>query len=197
MNNNDEIALLTRLKNGDKDAYLLLYDRYHPLVYNWSIKLLKIPELAEDIVQEVFLKIWVIRERINPLQSFPAFIYRIGRNKSFSLLKKIAAEEKLHFQVMKQIGQFAESAENRLLWHQYEQMLKNAVGQLPRQRQKVFQLCRQAGKSYEEVATELGISRNTVKDHMVMAVKNIKDYFYRNSDMSFLLIFFLIRMGIF
>jgi RNA polymerase sigma-70 factor (family 1) len=189
MENSDEIELIKRLQKGDTEAYLALYERYHLLVYQWSLKLVKIPQIAEDIVQEVFLKIWVIRDRLNPHQSFPAFIYRIGRNKAFSVLKKISTDEKLSTQVMSHLSNTAESAENRVMWHQYEQLLNNAIEQLPQQRQKVFKLCRQEGKTYDEVAIELGISRNTVKEHMVMAVKNIRDYFYRYGDISFTFIF--------
>lgn len=189
MENSDEIELIKRLQKGDTEAYLALYERYHLLVYQWSLKLVKIPQIAEDIVQEVFLKIWVIRDRLNPDQSFPAFIYRIGRNRAFSVLKKIATDEKLSAQVMSHLSNTAESAENRVMWHQYEQLLNNAIEQLPQQRQKVFKLCRQEGKTYDEVAIELGISRNTVKEHMVMAVKNIRDYFYRYGDISFTFIF--------
>ena len=191
MENCDEIELLIRLQNGDTEAYMVLYGRYHVLIYQWTLKLVKVPQLAEDLVQEVFLKVWQIRERLKPEQSFPAFIYRISRNKAFSLLKKIASDEKLLSQVMNQLGSNIESPENKILWQQYEQLLVNAVEQLPKQRQKVFKLCRQEGKTYDEVAQELGISRNTVKEHMVMAVKNIKEYFYQYGDISFVLIFML------
>ena len=84
MNNINEYNLLKKLKKGDSKAFLELYDRYHLQVYNWALKFVKIPAIAEDIVQDVFLKIWVIRERLNPQLSFPAFIYRICRNRVFS-----------------------------------------------------------------------------------------------------------------
>lgn len=184
----DEIELLKQLQKGDTKAYLALYQRYHVLVYHWALKLVKIPQLAEDLVQDVFLKIWQIRERLNPQQSFPAFIYRIARNKAFNLLKKISLDDDLRSRVMTELSDTAESAENKLVWQQYEQLLKSAIDQLPQQRQKVFKLCRQDGKTYDEAAAELGISRNTVKEHMVMAVKNIKEYFYKYGDIAFLFI---------
>jgi RNA polymerase sigma-70 factor (ECF subfamily) len=188
METSNEIELIKRLQQSDSEAFLALYDRYHVIVYNWSLKIVKVPTHAEDIVQDVFLKIWQIRDRLNPHQSFPAFIYRICRNKAFTLIKKITTDERLQIQIMHQLKNVVESTENSTLWHEYEVLLSNAVGKLPKQRQKVFKLCRQEGKSYEEVANELGISRNTVKEHMVMAVKNIKEYFYQYGDISFLLI---------
>ncbi len=190
MNNISEYNLLQKLKKGDLKAYQQLYDRYHLQVYNWALKFVKIPAIAEDIVQDVFLKIWVIRERLNPQLSFPAFIYRICRNRAFSDLKKIAVSERLTLDVMEQFRSLKESPEDLAIWNQYEVLLENAIRKLPKQRQKVFKLCRQGGKTYEEVAEELCISKNTVKEHMVMAVKNIREYFYQYGEVSFILIFF-------
>lgn len=189
MDTSEDFELIKLLTESNTEAYLGLYDKYSPLVYNWAIKFVKIPQLAEDIVQEVFLKIWQIRERLNPQQSFPAFLYKISRNKAFSALKKIAADEKASLQVMSHIGSAVEDADKKMLWRQYEEMLADAIGKLPQQRQKVFRLCRQEGKTYDEVATELGISRNTVKEHMVSAVKNIKEYFYQYGEVTFFFIF--------
>lgn len=193
MNDTGEHDLVLRLQKADKEAFIALYDRYHVLIYQWTIKLVKVPQLAEDLVQDVFLKIWQIREQVNPGHSFPAFLYRISRNMALNTLKKIASEEKLQAQVMAELSNNCESAENKILWQQYEALLHNAVEQLPRQRQKVFRLCRTEGKSYDEVANELGISRNTVKEHMVIAVKNIKEHFYRYGDVSFLFIIIFSR----
>jgi RNA polymerase sigma-70 factor (ECF subfamily) len=189
MDTSDEVELISRLQNNDADAYMLLYKRYHVLVYNWAIAIVKVEHLAEDLVQDVFLKIWQIRNRLNPSQSFPAFIYRIARNKAFTLLKKIANDDKLRADVILHLANKIESAEHKVQWREYEVILQKAVSQLPTQRQKVFKLCRQDGKTYDEVAQELGISRNTVKEHMVMAVKNIKEYLYRFGDVSFLIVF--------
>jgi len=190
MNNINEYNLLKKLKKGDSKAFLELYDRYHLQVYNWALKFVKIPAIAEDIVQDVFLKIWVIRERLNPQLSFPAFIYRICRNRVFSDLKKIAVNERLTLNVIEQFRSLKESPADLAIWNQYEVLLESAIRKLPKQRQKVFKLCRQGGKTYEEVAVELCISKNTVKEHMVMAVKNIREYFYQYGEMSFILIFF-------
>ncbi len=188
MENFDDLELLTLLQKGDHKAYLLLYDKYHLLVYNWALKIVKIPSLAEDMVQDVFLKIWQIKDRLNPQQSFPAFIYRICRNKAFTTLKKITADEKLRSGLMSQLAIYPENSENKMVWKQYETLLLSALEQLPEQRKTVFNLCRQQGKSYDEAAAALGISRNTVKEHMVMAMKNIKAYFYRYGDIVFVIL---------
>jgi RNA polymerase sigma-70 factor (ECF subfamily) len=108
-------------------------------------------------------------------------------------LKKTATDEKTRLQVMQRLSEIAESPYHQALWNQYQQILAMAITQLPDQRQRVFKLCRQEGKSYEEAAQELGISRNTVKEHMVMALKDIKTYFYRHGDLSLAILFLIYR----
>ncbi|WP_436484224.1 RNA polymerase sigma factor [Chitinophaga sp. ARDCPP14] len=179
---NEEAVLLQRLQQGDTEAYITLYDQYYPSLYTYILHFINIPELAEDALQEVFIKIWEIRERINPELSFSGYLYRITRNHVFKLIKKISADAALRLQVMQELQHQTEDADTRLLWKQYESLLHKAIAQLPPQRQKVFRLCREESKSYEEVAVELGISRNTVKEHMVLAMKSIKFFFYTNTD---------------
>lgn len=184
MNVSNEPDLLRQLRQGNVDAYLQLYDKYNTLVYGWVLRFVKVPAYTEDIVQDVFLKIWEIRSQLNPEQSFPAYLYKISRNKTFTFLKKNASDEKTRLQIMQRLSEMVESPYHQALWNQYQQILDMAVKQLPYQRQRVFKLCRQEGKSYEEAAAELGISRNTVKEHMVAALKDIKTYFYRHGDLS-------------
>ena len=83
---------------------------------------------------------------------------------------------------MHHLSSLHEHSHLKLQWKQYQESLAAAIDQLPPQRQKVFKLCREQSRTYDEVAAELGISRNTVKEHMVLAVKAIREYFKRHSD---------------
>lgn len=189
----DETALLWRLKKGDTDAFIQLYDHYHHPLYIFILRFVKVPEYAEDVLQDVFLKIWEIRERIDPELSFNAYLYKISRNKVFKLLKKIVTDETLQTQLMLQMETYTEAPHLKLQWKQYNDLLNKAVAQLPPQRQRVFKLCREQGKSYDEAAAELGISKNTIKEHMVSAMKSIKEYIFLHGDLSLMLIFFIAK----
>jgi len=178
-NNQDDSLLIQRLRQNDAAAYIELYNRYHSKMYSWLIRFVKLPEMAEDIIQETFLKIWEIRHRLQPQQSFPAYLYRISRNKAFKLLKKISRDENLRGKVLVRSAIELNDPEKDFQWQQYQQLLDNAVSRLPVQRQRVYRLCRQNNKTYDEVANELGISRNTVKEHMMKAVQDLRQYFYR------------------
>jgi RNA polymerase sigma-70 factor (ECF subfamily) len=181
------------LQKGDSDAFLELYNQYHPALYHYVLRFVKSPAIAEDVLQDVFLKIWEIRARIDAQLSFKAYLYRICRNSVFKLLKKIAVDENLRVQVMQQFAQSIADADLKVLWQQYEEILHAAVNNLSPQRQRVFRLCREEGKTYEQVANELGISRNTVKEHMVLAMKQIREHFeqYGDTPAGFLFLLFL------
>ena len=185
----DETALLKRLKEGDTTAFIQLYDHYHHPLYIFILRFVKVPEYAEDVLQDVFLKIWEIRERINPDLSFNAYLYKISRNKVFKLLKKIVTDNAMQTQLMNQLEIATEAPHLKLQWKQYNDLLHKAVDQLPPQRQKVFKLCREQGKTYDEAAAELGISKNTIKEHMVAAMKSIKEYIFLHGELSLLLFF--------
>ncbi|MBX2922832.1 MAG: RNA polymerase sigma-70 factor [Chitinophagaceae bacterium] len=188
-NNQDDFLLMQRLRQNDAAAFIELYNRYHVKMYNWLIRFVKLPDQAEDIIQETFLKIWEIRHRLQPQQSFPAYLYRISRNKALKLLKKISRDEKLRSRVLLLSAVEINDPEKSFQWQQYQQLLDNAINRLPAQRQKVFKLCRHNNKTYDEVAQELGISRNTVKEHMIKALQDIRQQFCRYGEVTLMMVF--------
>lgn len=178
-----EAGLFAGLRDGDQDAYLEIYNKYHARLYHYILKYVKVPELAEDVLHDIFLKLWEVRAQIKPELAGTGYLYRISRNYIFKLMKKIATDEELRRRVVTAISELAaEGSDETLEWREYSGLLNHAIEHLPPQRRKIFQLCRMEGKSYKEAAEILGISHNTVKEHMVHAMKFIKEYFYKNTD---------------
>jgi len=184
----NDIVLCERLMGGDVDAYKQIYDKYHSQLYYYALRFLKMPELAEDVVHDVFLKLWEIREQLKPEFGIAGYLYKITRNQVFKLIKKIAAETELRAKVISIIEEQAIESEAGLQWNEYAGLLGGAIEQLPPQCKKVFNLCRQEGKTYDEAAQILGISKHTVKEHMMAAMKSIKKYFRQNADIVFSLL---------
>ncbi|HJT74611.1 MAG TPA: RNA polymerase sigma-70 factor [Chitinophaga sp.] len=176
-----EEEILLRMMQGDESAFTTIYRHYHASLYIYLLRFCKIPSLAEDLVHDVFLKVWEIRERINPQLSFNGYLYRIARNHVIKTINKLATDQQLREQVFKLLDT-PDGPEQIVRAKEYEQLFKEALDKMPRQRLKVFQLCRQEGKSYDEVALELGISRNAVKKHMVLGMRFIYDYVHRHGD---------------
>lgn len=173
--------VLLRMIEGDESAFTTIYRHYHPALYIYLLRFCKIPGLAEDLVHDVFLKVWEIRGRINPELPFTGYLYRIARNHAFKTLKKIANDETLQEQLLQHLQ--VPGPEQLVREKEYDRLFREALSRLGPQRLNVFRLCRQEGKSYDEAAAILGISRNAVKKHMVLSMRFIHDYIYRHGDL--------------
>lgn len=189
-----ENNVLSLLKVGDKDAFVHIYNKYHNSLYGYALRFVKVPQVAEDIVQEVFIKVWSRRSNIDATLSFKSYLFTITRNAVFKQLKKIAADDQMRTEVALHVGNKINDPEMQLQWQQYNHILSAAIERLPPQRKRVFKLCRIEGKKYEEVATELNLTRNTVKEHMVLAVRSIREYVGRHADMQLILALSLTAM---
>jgi RNA polymerase sigma-70 factor (ECF subfamily) len=176
----DEQELLNLLRLGDPEAFTQLYKRHSERVFYNLLRLVKSREMALEILQDIFVKIWDRREKMDIQQNFGSYISRIGENLVIDFYRKAAREKKL-FQQLKAVAteEFTETeelttdAKNVLL-------LKKAIEHLPPQRKKVFELCKIEGKSYSEISHELGISTSTINDHVVKATRRIRMFMHNH-----------------
>ncbi|GAA0554613.1 RNA polymerase sigma factor [Chitinophaga japonensis] len=176
--------VLLRMIEGDESAFTSIYRHYHPALYIYLLRFCKIPSLAEDLVHDVFLKIWEIRHRINPRLPFTGYLYRIARNHAFKTIQRIANDQALRTQLLQHLPLTGSGQPEQLVREkEYDRLFREALSRLTPQRLNVFRLCRQEGKSYDEAAAILGISRNAVKKHMVLSMRFIHNYIYRHGDL--------------
>jgi RNA polymerase sigma-70 factor (ECF subfamily) len=181
--------LLERMKRGDEDAFTSVYRQYHPSLYVFILRYCKIPSLAEDLVHDVFLKIWEIRDRIDPERPFTAYLYKIARNHVFRTLQKVATDRVLREQILARLNTVNASQPEQMVDNkEYDRLFHEALNHMPPQRLNVFRLCRQEGRSYDEAAEILGISRNAVKKHMVLSMRFIHDYVFRYGGVTLFII---------
>jgi RNA polymerase sigma-70 factor (family 1) len=187
--------MVQKMSAGDEQAFALLYEEYRQGLYAYIVRLVKSPDMAEDIVQEVFIKVWEHRHQLEQIQSFRAYLFTAARNHTINVLKRISREDAAkaevtrHFSILR--AQSAD-AEQTVLSKEYNQMLSAMLASLPHQSQKVFHLCREEDKSYNDVASLLGISRNAVKKHMVRSMKIFRDSL--GAEFSVILSFLLLRL---
>ncbi|QHS60471.1 RNA polymerase sigma factor [Chitinophaga agri] len=189
MPSEDEVLL--RMMQGDESAFTKIYRHYHASLYVYLLRFCKIPSLAEDLVHDVFLKVWEIRDRINPELSFSGYLYRIARNHVIKTIDKLATDKNLRNQLFNQLDDISHAQpEHQVRAKEYDRLFHEALVRMPTQRLNVFKLCRQEGKSYDEAALLLGISRNAVKKHMVLGMRFIYDYVHRHGDILFAIYLF-------
>lgn len=186
----NEQELLKRLAAGDQAAFTAIYLQYHGGIYTYLLKFTKNPLLTEDLVHDVFLKIWEVREQLDIKSSFAAYLYRLARNAALTQLNRLTLFDAVRDEVMHRVslGIHEQSVMNAVEQKQYEELLQRAIDNLPPQRREAFILCRQQGKSYEEAAALMNISRNTFKQHLSLAVKSIRDYLLEHGNISLLML---------
>jgi RNA polymerase sigma-70 factor (family 1) len=175
-------ALLIKLKNGDATVFEGIYNQYRSRIYSYALKLCKSTVIAEEIVQEVFIKIWQKREQLNPELHFGAYLKKITLNHVLNHLKKVAREKSLQDELFNYLSLIRNSAEDRLLEKELLKTYEEAIAQLPPQKKIIYQLSRNEELSHDEIAKKLNISKNTVKNHMVEATKFIRNYVSKNGS---------------
>jgi RNA polymerase sigma-70 factor (ECF subfamily) len=172
----NEKALLARLAAGQADAFATLFNHYQEPVTQFIARFVKLPQLAEDLSQEVFLKIWQQREKLSDLQSFRAFLFIVARNHTLNALQTAGRSQAAIGAISRQALDLraASPTDDHVLSREYLDFLRRVVDDLPPRSREVFRLCREQQLSYDEVAAQLGISRNSVKNHMVHSMKVLK-----------------------
>ena len=171
-----EKEILLRLIQGDELAFEKIYRLYSPRLYGKLLKLLKSVPQTEEILQDVFLKIWEYRASIDPEKSFRAFLFKIAENKAYDFFRKAARDKKFEAELIALSTVNYMALEEFVADDEKSVLLENAINKLPPQRQQVFRLCKLEGKSYKEVSELLGISLSTISDHIVKATKSIRDH---------------------
>lgn len=171
----NESELLRRINAGDASAFEQLYNFYRHSVYQLIIKFIKLPAMAEDLTQEVFIKIWESRNRLTEVNSFKDYLFITARNHTLNRLKQIARQDIAMGEIVRYYPSRQEDAGDKLLQQEYWEHIQRVLNGLPERTREIFQLCRIQEKSYDEVAELLGITRDAVKKHMVRSNKAFKD----------------------
>ncbi|WP_111309554.1 RNA polymerase sigma factor [Confluentibacter sediminis] len=192
----NEKLLLQQLIDGDEKAFLAILKKYKTDVYAYSLSILKVEVYAEEIVQDVFLKIWEKREGVNLSQSFHAYVMVITKNMSLTFLKRALRDEKMKEQIFYQSQNAYSSIERKLREKELDQIYSKALDLLPPRRRQIFEMSREEGKSHKIISEELGISENTIKSQMNKALETIRTFIIEHGDISLsLLILALERAG--
>jgi len=170
-----DFQLLDKIREGQQSALKILYDRYADDLFVRARGILKKKEDAEEVVQDVFVKLWNYRNTISVHSSVKAYLFQMCRNLVFDYIKVRA--QSLPFIPLDSTpakSEAQDSTESQIQFDEYYTRYFNAVEALPPGRKRVYQLCHVEGRSYEQVAEQLSISRDAVKDHIVKATRFLK-----------------------
>lgn len=185
---NTDSKLLDRMGVGDQDAFVIIYNRFHERVYTFSLWYLKSEVEAEEVVQEVFLKLWQLGTEAAKINNLESFLRTLTRNRSLDMLRKRASEAKADAVLAINWQENHNDTEEQILLNDTEKVLQQAIDLLPKQQRLVYELCGQQGLKNDEVAEQLNLSPLTVRTHMKLALKFLRTYMVRNTDLAVALI---------
>ncbi|KAA2239990.1 RNA polymerase sigma-70 factor [Chitinophaga agrisoli] len=189
--NTIDAVLVERLHANEVAAFDTLYWKYHEVVYRNILKLVKDPAVAEDILQEVFIKLWEKRQDVKASQSVAGWLFVISFNLSVNYTRKKLREQTLHQKLVALDTDDGLALDRKAVKEVQYHLLEQAIAELSPQRRRIVTLCKLEGKTYDEVASELNISRNTVKEHLSAAMVKLNDYIQKNAEHKYIVLFLL------
>jgi RNA polymerase sigma-70 factor (family 1) len=181
---NNERELLQKISRGDTQAFSEFFHTYNARLFPFILKITRTNTIAEEIVQETFLRAWIHREKLALLAEPAAWLFRIASNLALTHLRNAANEAIKHAGFSNNCVEDIQELNDQLDMKEMAHLVEQAIRLLPAKRQTVFRLSKQEGLTYQQIADQLGISTNTVKEHMVQAVKFIREYIRKQSGFS-------------
>ncbi|OOQ59568.1 RNA polymerase sigma factor [Mucilaginibacter pedocola] len=177
-----ENELLLKVSGGDEHAFSELFTLHHQLLGTHIYRLTGSVELAEEVVQDVFLKIWLGREGLAKIENFKAYLYVASKNHALNSLRKMAKERMQQKALEDNALQILPNEDESL--NAYYSLIDRAIDHLPPQQQKVYLLSRHKRLKYDEIAEQMGLSRETVKKYLQASTLSITNFVQANMDMS-------------
>lgn len=185
---NDEKLLLSKISAGDELAFRVLFDLYRSRIYTYALKIAKSVPHAEEILHDVFLKIW-LHKNVQEIENLEQYLKTITRNLALNMLRRQQLEVSANLQMGADWEEGHIDTENNIALNDSARVLSQAVAQLTPQQKIVYQLCKQEGLKYAQVAEQLSISPLTVKTHMQQILRTLRAYLKRYDAM---IVYFLL-----
>ncbi|MGN6181378.1 MAG: RNA polymerase sigma factor [Mucilaginibacter sp.] len=171
-----ESELLRQVSRGSREAYAALYQAFLPRLYRYVYGIIRSKEDTEEILQDIFLKLWERKEDLEGVRSFNSYVFRMARNKLMNLYDHQKVQQKAIDFISLHAQESGATAEHHYIYEQYNEIAQRALSSLPPKRRLVFEMSTQQELSYDEIARELRISKSMVKKQLYSANRHIKEY---------------------
>lgn len=158
-----------------------IFRQHEHRLHTLALRLTKSDQVAKDIIQDVFLKLWDQRMNMHSVHNMEAWLYRITENKVVDFLRKASADTRLKKRIWDQLQQIVNDSDQYLAAREYNQIIQKAINELPPQRKLIYQLHKEEGMNYEQIAGELNISKHTVKNQLFTAVQSIRRFLVKST----------------
>ena len=189
----DEAAILAQIAEGNEKAFEQLFEKYCDNIYGVAFNYTKSAEVAEEVTQDVFVKLWFKRKSLATLQSLENYLFIIARNHIINIFNRNKKDKNFIEHILHHFEENNATPEDILLFKESQELIAQAIATLPHQQQMVYELRRIQGLSLEEVAVKMEISRNTARNHLNRALQNIRQFL---KDHSTRLVLFICLLDI-
>ncbi len=163
-------------KHMNESGFKCLFDNYKHRVFGYVLKISHSPYIAEEITQEIFIKLWLCRDMLGSVSNLDGYVLAIARNKTLNYLRRAALDDKILNELKNHMVQVNNNVEEMAVLSDHHQLMKVALTALSPQRRLVYQLSRDQGLNLREIAAMLRLSPNTVKNHLVIALKFLRKH---------------------
>jgi len=170
----DERILLQEVANGNQSAFSTLFHAWRDKLYFFLLKINSSEEACEDIIQEIFIKLWVQHESLANIDNFSAYLYRMTHNYAISAMRRMALETIILTDLKRNASAEGRPSDEVLFHKQLQEKLHEAIDHLPPQQKIVYTMSRVQGIKQEEIARQLQLSESTVKNHLTQAIKSVR-----------------------
>ncbi|GAA4802405.1 RNA polymerase sigma-70 factor [Olivibacter ginsenosidimutans] len=167
-----------------------LYRNYFDPVCQFITRYVYVDDVARDLAQDVFIKIWYQRDQLLEIRYLKTYIFTIAKNHTLNHLRVMSRSRDLLKQLVVHHGEHRSVVEDDLQFEEYQTMVYRVLESIPERSRIIFSLCREEGKTYAEVASLMGVSKSAIKNHMVNTLKMLKNKLESNFGVSFSLLFF-------
>jgi RNA polymerase sigma-70 factor (ECF subfamily) len=178
---NDDALLMRRLAAGDEEAFNRLFERHRGKLYDYLVKVTRSAEISEEIVTDVFVKLWIGKELVTEIRQLDAFLHTVAYHKALDFLRTVSRKRRMHKTYLESFQPEPEkSADELLIDAESLQLFKRAVQTLPPKRKLIYTMSREKGLTHEEIARALNLSPNTVKNSIVTATRVIGEFLHEH-----------------
>lgn len=172
----NEKELFQRIGKGDESAFAIIFNRYKSVIFDYGMKITKSSAVAEELVQECFLKLWVARGQLYIIENPVGYLHTMARNAGIDYLRRLSMDARMQKRVWAGISETENPTLLKVQVSETQRLINEAIALLTPQQRKVFLLSRYEGLNYEQIGQQMDISGNTVKNHLVKALKFIREY---------------------
>lgn len=183
-------SCIRRLTAGDELAFAFVYKHYSVKVYRIAFRFLKDEAYSEEIVQETFIKLWLTRDKLDIEGNLWLYLFVITKRLSLNALRQQHKSAEAIQHLAAQTTAIIYETEEQVASHELEQLTQKILQKLPPRQQIIFKMSRIDGLTHRQIAEHLHISPNTVKNHMVNAMKSLKLYLNHANLMWLMLLYF-------